>query len=403
MSDREVYLRTLDMTQQMYDYAFKYHIELDIDYFHECFVEIHTEKEWKELCNTPSRWKPWLHFYYVKKDSNNCTMNTTYLLSRDAVFGDCDVPDYAKELRPTYYYIWKWNAEENSSKSASDIKEDALTGAIAWKMVSSMIHRYYTDDEINEIIEKYGTDEECSIDKFTSLLWTNHGYKSNEIIELDDVYYFDINKAYASNLMMFFPKLKNWMLRRYKSNKPLMKKIVNYAVGCMNRMYPIEEAKNDDEIKKRWDVPFNFRRLRRAIVRNTSIQINNAMKSVNESEDSRIFYINTDGFFIQHPSQLLTTSKEIGDWGLEQIDNQKVWALRVKDKHYANYSILQYFEDGKKVIKSLGGFRQDKQVVDQMDLSNNQVVLFTQMKVYDNDDSALQIIDELEVIENYGK
>ena len=133
------------------------------------------------------------------------------------------------------------------------------------------------------------------------------------------------------------------------------------------------------------------------------------MSEIN-SEDSFVFYINTDGFMIANPSKELEHSDAIGDFGEEVVDNGEVWFTRVNRSDSTKYSIMQWFEDGEIQIKSLGGFLQEDKLISHIDLSKNKVVSFTTTNIdLGLDDNGkrktkrIVNIDSIKEIENYGR
>ena len=266
----------------------------------------------------------------------------------------------------------------------------------------SQLKKHYTYDEIDERIKSFSTRDEDTkeiLHNTPFMAGKGHAvYESNKIFKLTNVKYYDINKAYASNLMTMFPKLKDWILKQYKVDKPYFKKVLNYTVGMMNHFY---NSDPDHKLAK-WHY------LRNTIVTNTTNQLEKAMCKINSS-NSFVFYINTDGFMIANPSEELEHSDAIGDFGEEVVDNGEVWFTRVCREDSVTYAIMQWFENGERQIKSLGGFLQEEKLTNQIDLSENKVLAFTTTSIDCGvDDSGKKRtkrvidIDSIKEIEGYG-
>ena len=69
---------------------------------------------------------------------------------------------------------------------------------------------------------------------------------------------------------------------------------------------------------------------------------------------NNILYGNTDGVIFKNCyNKVIESSDEIGEWSEHIIDDGLVWYYRHMGE--INYAVLQWFENGKKVIKCLGG------------------------------------------------
>ena len=357
-------LKTLPITEQMYDYIFQ-HWRLGCpEAFANRFIFLSSTKEWNELLEDDVNWIPNKSYIYVKDDM-------TSILSRAMIFGDCPTPDYGR-LGQHYYYIFTFRATANITTKTKIDKE--LNGWIAWMTFYKELKKNYTDWEIDERIKLFSTRDEDTREILHNTPFMggkgHRVYEANKVYKLTNVKYYDINKAYASNLMNMFPRLKSWILEQYKVNKPYFKKVLNYSVGFMNHFY------NDNPNQKlaQWHY------LRNTIVTNTTNQMEKAMQEVN-GMDTFVFYENTDGFMVANPTKDLEHSDAIGDFGEEIVDNGEVWFTRVDRADSTKYSVMQWFENGEKKVKSLGGFLQEEKLISNIDLSENKVLAFTTTRI----------------------
>ena len=386
-------IKTLPMTEQMYDYIFQ-HWRSNEKVFNNRFIYVTSIKEWNYLQEDDSHLVPNKSYVYVKDDM-------TSILSRPMIFGDCPTPDYGRKLGQYYYYVFTFRASDNVTVDST--VERTINGSLAWRKFYSVLRKKYTMDEIDERINLFSTKDENTKEILHSTPFMagkgHQVYESNKVHKVTNVKYYDINKAYASNLIKMFPRLKDWILKQYKVDKPYFKKVLNYTVGMMNHFY----NSNPNSKLAQWHY------LRNTIVTNTTNQMLKAMSEIN-SEDSFVFYINTDGFMIANPSKELEHSDAIGDFGEEVVDNGEVWFTKVVRSDSTKYSIMQWFEDGEIQTKSLGGFLQEAKLISHIDLSKNKVVSFTTTNIdLGLDDNGkrktkrIVNIDSIKEIENYGR
>ena len=366
-------VKTFPITYGMYYELMYRQRNEDKEWWNKTFIGVETEEDWLKLISGDDKnWKH-LHVYFYTKD------DIIYFFSQMWIFGSIEkTPSYFDYLHINYWYIWKYRASDNFTLKTKITK--CIDGSIAWRELIKELKQHYTPKEIDEIINECGTADE---DTAEILHYSPYGTESevegsyqfkaeeNCITTIDNCCYYDLNKAYASNLMHFFPKLEDWMMKGYKEDKPRFKQVINFAVGMMQR--------HDDESKH------YFRRLRNSIVTNTTDTLNDTMDyMIENSEAAMKVYVNTDGFIMKDSDVEINHSDKIGDFGKETIDNNRVWSLRVNVPGWQKYSILQWFENGKKVIKSLGGFRLDERLISKTDLSQDKIVLFIQEKINDN-------------------
>ncbi len=256
----------------------------------------------------------------------------------------------------------------------ADTNTSHTTGQSAWRTVTSQIRKKYTEEEIIDNLKKHQVTQQPQVYK-KSIFKKDQMINANIVYECDNCHYYDLNKAYAAATIKVFPKLEPWVKKQYKHNKPKMKQTMNYFVGMMvNKGEYLEEN--------------IFPYFRNYIIQSVNDAMDEAWETVLYGDESmnfsntKIVYANTDGFIVTNPVQSLETSSELGDFKEEQIDNGKVWFYKHEDgfgiiETDASYTIFQYFQDGKKVIKCIGGFRTDEALLEKTDLSKGIVPLFT--------------------------
>lgn len=269
-----------------------------------------------------------------------------------------DIPIYSD-----YWYLLEY-------RSGNEENDHSVNGSTAWLTFTKVLYNRYTGEEIAEIISKYSYDQMPYIMHFT---YFNLNQVQNEILEFDNCYYFDLNKAYAFYLSEMFPKIKDWIQKGYKKNKERFKKIVNYSVGMMARFNEWLEVRN-------W------------IVNKVSERVCECIAKC----DGEDIYVNTDGLIVRNPKNMISTSNELGDFKLVPVDDKKVW-LYWHNGDGVTYQVMQYFENGIKQIKSLGNFRHEDCLINLTDLSIGKVPIYVFKNL-----KGVQVVDEeaIEWVEN---
>lgn len=148
--------------------------------------------------------------------------------------------------------------------------------------------------------------------------------------------YYDINKTYNYFLSLAVPEIKDILYKwgHEGSKNPKYKNLVNFGVGYLGK----QES--------------NTRSLFEWIVTQCRLKMDDFITQSKMGDN--VLYGNTDGVIFKNcPNPVIESSNEIGDWSEHQIDDGIVWYYRHMGK--INYSVLQWFENGKKVIKCLGG------------------------------------------------
>ena len=257
------------------------------------------------------------------------------------------------------------------NENADTMPHSITPGWMAFRDVMRQIRKNYTEEEIIANLEQY--QEYYRISPIRESIYKDgEFFLNNSVLEYTDSHYYDLNKAYAAMVMKAFPKIRPWVIKGYKKNKAKMKNTMNYFVGMLVN----KESYLQEDL---------FPQFRNWIMNQINELMYNAIDitsgdSITNFMDTLYPYINTDGFIVSRPVALLSTTDEIGDFKEEPIDNGKVWTYRHQakdnDDEDRNYTILQYFENGEKVIKVIGGFRLEDSLMQQTDLSKGIIPTF---------------------------
>lgn len=304
-------------------------------------------KDFVDLTLDETQWNK-LRGYYVSFESKS---NEVYFLLPgyliNAIYGYED-EKINKTFIGSYYYILHYDNRDNDKKLTTDI-----TGNDAFRNVMRILKQtcHYNDTEIDHIINQFGIQEEqkpLHEGLFYDLRFLM--FSQNKVIKIDNCEYYDLNKAYASCLMKFFPRAAEVIKAGYKSKDPdkkaLWKKTINYAVGFFQRN--------------------KFKPLRNAIVKFINNEINKAIDYC----DGELIYLNTDGFIIKNAKNKLKTSANLGEFKEEQIDNNTIYFLKNMDSR-TKYSLFEYYENGTKKHTIIGGFRKTKDLYNCTNLKEN--------------------------------
>lgn len=246
----------------------------------------------------------------------------------------------------------------------------------AVKVITEEISKHYSEDQVNEIIRSHQYSEFAP--SHDSRIIQN--YKTiNKIQKFEGCHYYDINKAYNSRLVKAFPKIKPYILNLIKKGKAdpdykaYSKDLPNYAIGC----FQTPRNGKENKYSKYWPTlsKEELAGFRFWVVEDIDKQVKKLQYDLN----CETLYLNTDGLIVYNAAKLYKGSQELGDFKEETIDNNIVWTYHFIDNTdtYNNYTIMQWFEDGKKVIKCIGGFIVNcDELVEATDLSKGIVPLF---------------------------
>lgn len=281
------------------------------------------------------------------------------------------------QYKPRKYLLFEYFRNEPDTNEDNAISH--TTGQKAWTIVKNQLLRKYTEQEIIDILHNHQSEYKVDPIRLNIYGYTYDYqtaiYDSEVVYKFDNAYYYDLNKAYASMYIKTFPKIEPWVRKGYIKNKPLMKKIMNYSVGMM--------VNKDDYMEE-----YIWPKFRNYIMEEVNHLMNQAFLTVDGSSlKAEVLYANTDGFIINNPYKELPTSQELGEFKEEPIDNREIWFY----KHIGtslpgmgndqSYTIFQYYENGEKIIKVIGGFRLEPELTEKTDLSKGIVPTFGLTKI----------------------
>ena len=195
---------------------------------------------------------------------------------------------------------------------------ESTTGSRAKAYINKVLKTVYTDAEIDERLRMF------EAEKDPNFIQQHYNYPApqNVVIKLSNTFKFDINGAHTDALCEIFPKAKDKLIGMYLKRKknPVFKQYPNLYVGML--------AQKSKEMRKA-GIPAEYEKTYNWIVQRTSKILLAAMDTVGGSP----VYVNTDGFIVQNPSKLITTSKNLGDFKLEFSGDTYVYS----DKNYIVY------------------------------------------------------------------
>jgi hypothetical protein len=195
---------------------------------------------------------------------------------------------------------------------------ESTTGSKAKAYITKVLKTVYTDAEIDERLRMF------EAEKDPNFIQQHYNYPApqNVVIKLSNTFKFDINGAHTDALCEIFPKAKDKLIGMYLKRKknPVFKQYPNLYVGML--------AQKSKEMRKA-GIPAEYEKTYNWIVQRTSKILLSAMDTVGGSP----VYVNTDGFIVQNPSKLITTSKNLGDFKLEFSGDTFVYS----DKNYIVY------------------------------------------------------------------
>ena len=239
-----------------------------------------------------------------------------------------------------------------------DSKDDYIVddyvpyGKQAYKKLIVSLTKYYTDDEIRNIMSEHSLEQgKKALHKLLPA-----DYLDGHIYKFKDCVYYDINKAHTDALIEMFPKAKRVITR-------LGKCWINYAIG---------ELCNQ-----------GYRGVYNWIVNRTREYIDEIIRKA----DGETLYANTDGVIIHHPANYLATSKEIGAFKSEIIGDTIYGYFCEGDDKTTRYTIYQYIDkNGKTVLKGNARYL----LREGMDLSKG---IVNKGKIYKDENNQYRVRD----------
>lgn len=277
-----------------------------------------------------------------------------------------------KELNKTVDFVYNlssWSRLTDLDSLFKGLISRPCFATQAVKNFETLLKDNYTDQELIEVFKSHQAER-------SKPLHCHLNTETNIIAEVRNVHYYDINKAYPSALGEIFTKIRPQIekdMLKYKEDptvKSYYKKLYNIVIGCMC-------SDRNDNYKKYFSKKFpylsskDFNNLRYYIVDSITEKVQKLCFEL----DGQTIYENTDGIIVKDPKNIVENSDELGKFKKEVIDNDTIWFLRYIDDD-TTYTIMQWFENGQKVIKSIGGWLDLDELYNNTDLSKNQAVSF---------------------------
>ena len=178
----------------------------------------------------------------------------------------------------------------------------SVTGSRAKAYINKMLKQFYTDEEIDERLHMFEADR----DEDLKQQHYNYPVGQGKLLKISNTYKFDINGAHLDALCEIFPKASSKFLNMYekRKQKPVFKQYPNLYVGMLAQK---SKAMREQGIPGKYEKTYNW------IVQRTTKLLLQAIDEVG----GELVYVNTDGFIVQNPKTLLSTSKTLGEFKLE--------------------------------------------------------------------------------------
>ena len=257
------------------------------------------------------------------------------------------IVDYYTNLLPGCSF-WKQIRVSRGLNMKSEA-QISITGSKAKAYIHKMLLKYYTKEEIDQRLRMFEADYD---EDLKQMHYHYPTLDNSSVIKLTNTYKLDINGAHLDALCEIFPKAKAAFLTMYNKRKtnPVFKQYPNLYVGML--------AKKTAEMRKA-GIPGEYEKTYNWIVQRTTKMLTKVMDEV----EGMPVYINTDGFIVQNPKTIVTTSKNLGDFKLEFSGDTYVYS----DKNYIIYQ-MSSADKSEKVGSCFTAVR------DEIDLSIGQVV-----------------------------
>lgn len=282
-----------------------------------------------------------------------------------------------EKLSTSPYVILRFQPEvaKTNLQNIMDLKYDKICNPRQAQLeLIDLLRKKLSEKEIKERIKQYQIKDNPSPSHYNFL---DNDIEHNKIYFIENVHYYDVNKAYASRLAKAFPEIRKdieKIIAKGKADphyKKYSKDLFNFAIGCLR-----EKDNKQRLYYKAFPsiTPKQFNDFRSWIVKDIDNQVNLLMREL----DGYVFYINTDGIIIKDPKIIPEDDQSLGGFKKEIIDNNKIWYYSYEDENdeWNKYSIMQWFENGTKIIKVIGGYLQDERLLELTDLSKGKTVKF---------------------------
>lgn len=196
-----------------------------------------------------------------------------------------------------------------------------VSGSKAKAYITKVLRDFYTPEEIDQRLRMFEADYDPEY-KQQHLNYEFLEGQESKVVKIAGTYKFDINGAHLDALCEIFPKASAKFLTMYEKRKvkKVFKHYPNLYVGMLAYK---SKAMREQGIPGVYEKTYNW------IVQRTTRMLLNAIDSVGGS----LIYVNTDGFIVQAPENIICTSKNLGDFKLEFAGNTYVY----EDKNYIVY------------------------------------------------------------------
>lgn len=219
----------------------------------------------------------------------------------------------------------------------------SLDGSRAWAKIMDILHKHYTDEEIEDCLHSH-----------TALPTSQYHYnypldEVKGILKFTNCIYYDMNGAHNDALCEIFPKAKNEFEYLYKTRKefPTNKDLANFFVGML--------------CVRGYRDTYNW------INERTKNSLLEAMKIT----EGILLYANTDGYVISSPKADLRASTDLGKYKIVYQGDVYIYS----DKEpYSPYWLIQMGD----IMKGscLTEVRKD------IDLSKGNIIHYTKFREY---------------------
>lgn len=214
--------------------------------------------------------------------------------------------------------LWKQVRVQKVLNISATYKE-SISGSKAKAYMHQILKKFYTEAQIDERLRMFEADRD---ENLKQQHYNFPIYDTSRIVKLSNTYKFDINGAHLDALCEIFPKAKSKFVDMYnkRKTKPVFKQYPNLYVGML--------AYKSKEMRKQ-GIPGKYERTYNWIVQRTTKMLLKAMDLVGGTP----VYVNTDGFIVQDPTNLITPSKVLGEFKLEAAGDCWIYS----DKNYVVY------------------------------------------------------------------
>lgn len=313
-----------------------------------------------------------LPYQYGYKDKEIVYYTNQYLVCSECLLLAMKLLEETEErlnrCRWYQYLLIKVKDQEETIK----LNTTPMNPAVACKTIKKELKKHYTDEEIDNIYKSHEKED-------SHILHLTAKSELGKIIKLNNCVYYDLNGAYASELIKMFPKCGKkfyyWFDHRHDNNNKL-KNLFNYFVGCLTMNPETEKLYKERE----WVIRKLYPKSRHYIVNNISKKMEKAINYVNGYN----VYINTDGFIVQDPQRNIQHSKLAGEFKIEYKGS--VYTYRDE-----NYIIFQYGDEIKGNLPI--------ELRDKVDLRSGKVIHFERVLDKDGTYTYKNIKEEIIKIE----